>query len=300
MLKIAHHKCYEYPLKKGHRFPMEKYDLLPKQLLIEGTCEQVNFFEPKKAKDIDVLRAHSQEYLAKLHSLSLTKSEIRVTGFPLSKELVERELIITQGTIDASLFAIRYGIAMNIAGGTHHAYSDHGEAFCLLNDQAIAAEYLLYHKYASKILIVDLDVHQGNGTAEIFKNNNNVFTFSMHGENNYPFEKEISNLDIGLANDVSDKEYLKILEKTLPVLIEQEKPDFIFYLSGVDILKTDKLGKLSCTINGCKDRDEFVLSLCVRNQIPVVCSMGGGYSPEIKTIIEAHANTYRIASSLLE
>ena len=300
MLKIARHKCYEHPLKKRHRFPMEKYDLLPKQLLLEGTCEQVNFFEPRKAKDIDVLRAHSQEYLAKLHGLSLTKSEIRVTRFPLSKELVERELIIAQGTIDASLFAIRYGIAMNIAGGTHHAYSDHGEAFCLLNDQAIAACYLLKYKYASKILIVDLDVHQGNGTAEIFKNNNNVFTFSMHGENNYPFEKENSNLDIGLPNEITDKEYLDILRKILPKLINDEKPDFVFYLSGVDILETDKLGKLSCTLEGAKKRDELVLNLCVEKKIPIMCSMGGGYSPEIKTIIEAHANTFRIAVDLIE
>ena len=300
MLKIAYHPSYEHPLKKGHRFPMEKYDLLPRQLIHEGTCNPENFFEPNFVKDDDILRVHTYEYLQKLKNLSLTKSEIRVTGFPLSKELVERELIITQGTIEASLYALEYGIAMNIAGGTHHAYSDHGEAFCLLNDQAVAVAYMLQHEKASKILIVDLDVHQGNGTAEIFSNKTNVFTFSMHGEKNYPFHKEDSDLDIALPNGCTDDEYLSILYKTLPELIIQHKPDFVYYLSGVDILATDKLGKLGCTIEGSKRRDEFVLQLCKQYKIPVVCSMGGGYSPDIKTIIEAHANTFRIASSLIE
>ena len=300
MLKIAFHPSYEHPLKKGHRFPMEKYDLLPKQLMHEGTCTDENFFEPEKAKDEDVLRVHTLEYLDKLKTLSLSKSEIRVTGFPLSQELVDRELIIAQGTINASLFALEFGIAMNIAGGTHHSYSTHGEAFCLLNDQAIAAKYLLHYEYVSKILIVDLDVHQGNGTAEIFKSNPNVFTFSMHGEENYPFNKEDSDLDIGLPNNTGDNEYLSILYNTLPNLISQEKPDFIYYLSGVDILQTDKLGKLNCSLDGCKKRDEFVLNLCRTHKIPIMCSMGGGYSPDIKVIIEAHANTFRIAAELVE
>lgn len=300
MLKIAYHPSYEHPLKKGHRFPMEKYDLLPKQLKHEGTCTEENFFEPTLVKDEDVLRVHTQEYLSKLQTLSLSKSEIRVTGFPLSRGLVDRELVITQGTIEASLFALENGIAMNIAGGTHHAYSAHGEAFCLLNDQAVAAAYMLHHKKVVKVLIVDLDVHQGNGTAEIFKDNPNVFTFSMHGEKNYPFHKEKSDLDIALPNRTTDSEYLDILQDTLPKLIVKEQPDFIYYLSGVDILETDKLGKLACTLEGCKKRDEFVLKLCVEHEIPVMCSMGGGYSPNIKTIIEAHANTFRIAIELLE
>ena len=200
---------------------------------------------------------------------------------------------------------------MNIAGGTHHAYSSHGEGFCLLNDQAIAAKYLL-KKYKTKgqiasqarnwvvkkILIVDLDVHQGNGTAKIFENNENVFTFSMHGAGNYPFKKETSDLDIALPDGTDDVFYLEKLQETLPQLIEQEKPDFIFYLSGVDVLKTDKLGRLGLSIEGCKQRDEFVLQLCKNHQIPVQVSMGGGYSPEIRTIVEAHANTFRVAQDL--
>lgn len=297
-LKIAYHPCYEHPLKKGHRFPMEKYDLLPKQLIHEGTCSTSDFFEPNKANINDLLEAHTKSYLNKLLNLKLSKSEIRITGFPLSKLLIERELIITQGTIDASLFALKYGVAMNIAGGTHHAFSDHGEAFCLINDQAVAALHLLKNKLASKILIVDLDVHQGNGTAEIFKENPNVFTFSMHGEKNYPFKKEISDLDIGLVNKTDDTKYLQTLYKILPQLIHNEKPDFIFYQCGVDILESDKLGKLSCSIEGCAQRDRFVLETCKKSQIPVMCSMGGGYSPEIRIILEAHANTYRIAKEI--
>ena len=300
MLKIAYHPCYEHPLKKGHRFPMEKYDLLPRQLLYEGTCELDNFFEPDLVAKQDVIRVHSKAYYDKLISLNLSRSEERATGFPLSRQLVERELRITQGTIEASKYALQYGFAMNIAGGTHHAFSNRGEAFCLLNDQAVGAAYLLHHKLVNKVLIVDLDVHQGNGTAEIFKNESKVFTFSMHGASNYPFEKETSDLDIPLKDHTNDDEYLAILKETLPELITSHQPDFIYYLSGVDILASDKLGKLGCTLQGCKERDDFVLKLAHSQNIPVMCSMGGGYSPDIKTIIEAHANTFRIIQSILE
>ena len=219
----------------------------------------------------------------------------RSIGFPLSAQLVERELRIAQGTILGCQKALSTAVAFNIAGGTHHAFTNRGEAFCMLNDQAIGAQFLLNNKLASKILMVDLDVHQGNGTAEIFANNDRVFTFSMHGKTNYPFKKEVSDLDIDLPDGTTDKQFLGILNETLPKLIEQLKPDFIFYLAGVDILASDKLGKLSCTLDGCKKRDELVFELCKKHQIPVQVSMGGGYSPDIKTIIEAHANTYRAA-----
>ena len=298
MLKIAFHPIYKHPLPEGHRFPMEKYDLLPKQLLYEGTCTTENFFEPDLIEENHILRVHSEEFVRRLKKLELTKKEIRVSGFPLSQELVDREQIIADGTIKACHFALEYGIAMNIAGGTHHAFSDRAEAFCLLNDQAIAARYLQAQDLAQKILIVDLDVHQGNGTAEIFQRDDSVFTFSMHGKGNYPFRKEISNLDIELEDGTSDEIYLKKLKTTLPELINKVKPDFIFYLSGVDILETDKLGRLGCSIAGCKERDRFVLQTCHGLQIPVVCSMGGGYSKEIKHIVEAHSNTYRLAQQI--
>ncbi|MGC1630925.1 MAG: histone deacetylase, partial [Gelidibacter sp.] len=237
-------------------------------------------------------------YVDDLKNLSIEPRAARKIGFPLSKMLVKREFIIADGTIKASEFALKYGIAMNIAGGTHHAYSDHGEAFCMLNDQAIGARYLQEKGLAHKILIVDLDVHQGNGTAEIFQNDPSVFTFSMHGKSNYPFKKEHSDMDIALENDCDDATYLSILKDTLPQLIDSEKPDFIYYLCGVDVIASDKLGKLGLSVAGCKERDRFVLQTCKDHVIPVMCSMGGGYSPDIKIIIEAHANTFRLAQDI--
>ena len=298
MLKIAHHPCYEHPLKEGHRFPMEKYDLLPRQLIHEGTCSDDNFFQPPKVEKELLIGSHTQDYVERLLNLKISRKEERGTGFPLSRSLVDRELIITQGTIDACHFALEHGIAMNIAGGTHHAFSDRGEAFCLLNDQAVATSYLLRKGLAKKVLIIDLDVHQGNGTAEIFQKVSEVFTFSMHGASNYPFRKETSDLDIPLENETNDEQYLSILKETLPKLIAVHQPDFLFYQCGVDILQTDKLGRLGCTIEGCKERDHFVFQTAKQNQLPVVCCMGGGYSPDIKTIIEAHANTYRLAQEM--
>jgi len=298
MLKIAYHPLYKHPLPEGHRFPMLKYELLPEQLMYEGTCTNDNFFQPEIPDEQFILNVHTETYYKDLKQLTLDKRAARKIGFPLSDFLVKREVIIADGTIKASEFALEHGIAMNIAGGTHHAYTNRGEAFCLLNDQAIGARYLQQKKLASKILIVDLDVHQGNGTAEIFRNDNSVFTFSMHGKSNYPFKKEISDLDIALENDTDDHVYLDLLYKTLPKLIKQEQPDFVYYLSGVDVIKSDKLGKLGMTIVGCKQRDEFVLETCKTNQIPVMCSMGGGYSPDVKVIVDAHANTYRLAQNI--
>jgi acetoin utilization deacetylase AcuC-like enzyme len=277
---------------------MSKYELLHQQLLHEGTCTHANFFEPSYPKNEDLEAVHTSAYIKDLKNLTLDKRAARKIGFPLSAKLVEREHIITQGTIMGCEHALHNGIAMNIAGGTHHAYTDHGEAFCLFNDQAIGARYLLKNHNVYKILIVDLDVHQGNGTAEIFKNDTSVFTFSMHGAKNYPFKKEQSDLDISLEDGTGDSEYLSILKNTLPKLIEEQQPDFIFYLSGVDIVATDKLGRLGCTPEGCKERDRFVLQTCKDYKIPTQVSMGGGYSAEIKLIIEAHANTFRLAQDI--
>jgi len=298
MFKIAYHPIFKHNLPLGHRFPMSKYELLHAQLLHEGTCTPENFFEPSKPIEDYILDVHTAKYIHDLRSLKLDKSAARKIGFPLSKKLVEREYIITQGTIEGCDYAIEHGIAMNIAGGTHHAFTDHGEAFCLFNDQAIAAKYLQKKGRVKKILIVDLDVHQGNGTAAIFQEDDSVFTFSMHGAKNYPFRKESSDLDISLPDGTNDDQYLSKLRETLPKLIETQRPDFIFYLSGVDILVTDKLGRLSCTVEGCKERDRFVFETCKEYNTPVQCSMGGGYSPDIKTIIEAHANTFRMAQAV--
>jgi acetoin utilization deacetylase AcuC-like enzyme len=298
MLKISHSSLFPHPLPAGHRFPMEKYELIPEQLLYEGTIEEANLYEPEMISEEIILMTHSETYWHKLKYGTLSAREIRKTGFPYSERLIRRGRHICMGTIQNVRYAQQFGIAMNSAGGTHHAYADHGEGFCLFNDFAVAANYLLSLGEISKVLIVDLDVHQGNGTAALFQNDPRVFTFSMHCESNYPLHKEKSDLDIGLAPYTQDEAYLRILRNTLPALIQQVEPDIIFYLAGVDILETDKLGKLSMTKAGCKARDEFVFQTCKANNLPVIVSLGGGYSPRIKDIVEAHCNTFRLAQEL--
>lgn len=298
MLKIAWTEIYAHPLPKNHRFPMEKYNLLPEQLLYEGTISQDNFFEPSRLSETQVLRTHDAEYWRKLKEQDLTRKEERKTGFPLSQQLVQREITIMNGTLQAALYALEYGVAMNIAGGTHHAFTDRGEGFCLLNDIAIAANHLLDEGLAQQVLVVDLDVHQGNGTAQIFRNEPKVFTFSMHGASNYPMHKEESDLDVPLEDGTDDKTYLALLDRHLNELLDKVQPDFIFFQSGVDVLKTDKLGRLGMSIEGCKARDQQVFEAGKRHNIPIVASMGGGYSERIAHIVEAHANTYRLAQEI--
>ncbi len=298
MLKIAYHPIYQHPLPEGHRFPMLKYELIPKQLLHEGIITEHNLFEPKAALDTDILLTHKASYLNDLKNLSLDASHVRRIGFPLSQALIEREWILVQGTLDAAIFALENGVALNIAGGTHHAFSDKGEGFCILNDMAVAANVLLQRNLAQQIAIIDLDVHQGNGTASIFKHNPKVFTCSLHGKNNYPFHKEISDLDVELEDGTTDERYLQLLENALNKIFEKIKPDFVFYLSGVDILSTDKFGKLNISKEACKKRDELVFKACKNSQVPVAVAMGGGYSPNIKDIVEAHCQTFKSAANI--
>ncbi len=298
MLSIAFAPCYAHPLPAGHRFPMLKYELLPEQLLYEGTATAADFFVAQPALDEDILRVHDAEYYQRLRAGQLTRQEERATGFPWSRELFEREITILGGTIECARRALMHGVAFNIAGGTHHAFRDRGEGFCLLNDQAAAAAWLLAHGHATKVLIIDLDVHQGNGTAAIFRHEPQVFTFSVHGGRNYPARKEQSDLDLPLPDGTTDAEYLPLLAETLPRLLAQVQPDFVFYLAGVDVLATDKLGHLGLSRAGCRRRDELVFSLCHQHRLPVVVCMGGGYSEGIIDIVEAHANTFRVAAAL--
>ncbi len=287
-----------HQLPEKHRFPMVKYELIPQQLLHEGLVEKENFFSPTLVKDYWIEKAHDKKYISKLKHLTLTKSEIRKTGFPLSKELVNREYIITQGTLDCVDFAIKYGASANIAGGTHHAFRDRGEGFCLFNDVAIGSYYAMEKHQKQSILIIDLDVHQGNGTASILRDNDNVFTFSMHGEKNYPFHKENSNLDVPVKDGITGKEYLKKLKENLDFLSDELSPDIIFYISGVDILDTDKLGRLAVKRDDCKKRDEMVFEFSKKSKAPIVTVMGGGYSEKIYDIVEAHCNTFKSMLSL--
>lgn len=257
MIKIAHNETYALPLPEGHRFPMLKYELIPAQLLHEGSIDSSNIFSPAPCLEATILRTHDRTYYDKLLHQTLSAGEQRRIGFPQSQELTIREHVILQGTIDCCLYAKQYGVALNVAGGTHHAFADRGEGFCLLNDMAVAANYLLDEKLAEKILIIDLDVHQGNGT--------------------------------------DDETYLSVLSNTLPELIKTVNPDFAFFLSGVDILETDKFGKFKVTTEGCKQRDKIVFSLLKKHHIPVTVAMGGGYSPDIRDIVDAHCNTFRTA-----
>ena len=282
---------------------MLKYELLPEQLLREGTACEADFFVPVPPPVEDILRAHDAAYYQRLRLGQLTRQEERATGFPWSAQLFEREVTLLGGTIEGAARALARpggGVALNIAGGTHHAFADRGEGFCLLNDQAVAAHWLLHHRPAQvqKIVIIDLDVHQGNGTAAIFRHEPRVFTCSMHGARNYPARKEVSDLDLPLPDGTADADYLALLTATLPRLLDTERPDFVFYLAGVDVLATDKLGYLALTRAGCRERDRLVLAACRERGLPVQISMGGGYSERIADIVEAHANTFRVAAEL--
>ncbi|HAA13181.1 MAG TPA: histone deacetylase [Cytophagales bacterium] len=298
MLKVAWSENYAHPLPVNHRFPMAKYKLLPEQLIYEGTLSQENFFTPDPLDEATLLAVHREEYWRKLQAGKLTRTEERKTGFPWSPQLVEREITIANGTVLCSLFALQHGVSMNIAGGTHHAFTDRGEGFCLLNDIAIGAQYLLDRQLAQRVLVVDLDVHQGNGTAQIFQEEPRVFTFSMHGGKNYPLQKEQSDLDVPLPDGIEDKAYLDLLAEHFYAIVGEFDPDFIYFQSGVDVLSSDKLGRLGLTREGCKERDRFILQWAQRQCVPLVAIMGGGYSERLSHIVEAHANTFRLAQEI--
>ena len=296
-MRVFFHFTYIHPVPEGHKFPMEKYDLISRQLLHEGVIEEAQIFVPEPISMDCVLWAHDKEYVNQLLEGTLTPREQRVTGFVHSPQLIEREFRIMEGTRLAAQYAYENNaIGFNVAGGTHHAYADRGEGFCLLNDHAIAAYWLLNETDVKNVLIIDLDVHQGNGTAAIFQDNSNVFTFSMHGKNNYPLHKEQSDLDVELLDGCADEVYLDKLDSSLQLISNTFQPDFIFYQCGVDILSSDSLGKLAISMEGCKRRDEMVFDFATKLGVPVVCSMGGGYSKDIRLIVDAHVNTFKVAS----
>ena len=286
---------YTLDLPAGHRFPIAKYALIREQLLWQGIADAADFYEPGLCAEEDILRVHTAGYWHKVRDLQLSTAEVRRLGLPQSTQLVRRSLSSSAGTVQSARRALRDGIGLNLAGGTHHAFADRGEGFCVLNDQAIAAAHLLAHGLAKQVLVVDLDVHQGDGTAAIFRQEPRVFTFSMHAGANYPLRKEQSDLDVALALGTGDADYLPQLAATLGPLVDRVQPDFIFYQAGVDVLATDKLGKLALTPAGCRRRDELVLDLCRARTLPVAVSMGGGYSERLADIVDAHCNTFRAA-----
>lgn len=295
MISISHSDRFVPKLPEGHRFPISKYQLIREQLLYEGTIQESQLVESEPCAESAILQVHSEAYWNNIKRLTLSSRDVRRIGFPQSPELVNRSRRSCQGTFTAAIAALKSGIGMNIAGGTHHAYTSHGEGFCILNDIAIAARHLMENCGIKKILVVDLDVHQGNGTAKVFQEDPRVFTFSMHGKDNYPLKKEESDLDIPLETGMRDDVYLGILKDILPQLMETEKPEFVFFQAGVDVLESDKLGKLSLSREGCKTRDKIVIETCHNANIPLTIAIGGGYSHRLYDTVTAHANTFRVA-----
>ena len=294
-MKVCYSDRYLIPLISTHPFPMQKYQLVRDRLLSENSLTHWHLIEPDLASDEDILLVHTADYWFRCKNGNLTPAEIRRIGFPWTPRLVHRSQSSAQGTLIAAKNALRDGIASNLAGGTHHAFPDHGEGYCVLNDIAIAARVLQREGLAKKIAVIDCDVHQGNGTAAIFHKDESVFTFSMHGEKNFPLRKEKSTIDVNLPEGIGDDEYLKLLQSHLPKILHEFKPDFVFYQAGVDPHEHDRLGKLKLTLEGLKRRDELVIGNCRERNIPVVTTMGGGYGKDISETVEAHCNTVRVA-----
>lgn len=294
-MKVCYSDRYLVPLLPSHPFPMQKYRLVRNRLLAEGALTHWHLVEPDLAAAEDILLVHTTDYWGRCRRGELTAAEVRRIGFPWSVALVQRSQASVQGTLVAARNALRDGIASNLAGGTHHAYAAHGEGYCVLNDMAIATRVLQRDGLAARVAIIDCDVHQGNGTAAIFQGDANVFTFSMHGAKNFPLRKERSTLDVNLPDGIGDDEYLQLLAQYVPPILQEFRPDFVFYQAGVDPHERDRLGKLKLTHAGLRQRDEFVIHTCRQRGIPLVTTMGGGYGKDMNDTVEGHCNTVRVA-----
>ena len=298
-MRVFYTSKYYAHIGDAHIFPIRKFELVRDQLLREGTLEPNELVEPKPADLSDVLLVHSADYVTRLCNGTLTEKEIRRLGLPWSESLVRRSFYAVGGTICAALHSLEEGYASNLAGGTHHAYPDHGAGFCVLNDVAVAIRTLRSQGLIRRAAIIDCDVHQGDGTAVVFAEDNDTFTFSMHGANNYPLFKARSRLDVELPDRTTNEIYLNVLSQSLPVVF-QHYPEIVFYLAGADPYEGDKLGKLSLTIDGLRARDEMVLRECYEREIPVTTVMSGGYGKQIADTIEIHCNTIRTVKEVYE
>lgn len=298
-MRVSYTARYYADIGEGHVFPIRKFELVRDRLLGEGTLQPANIIEPQPAPVADVLLVHTEDYIRRLRAGALTPRELRRLGLPWSKALVRRSFLAAGGTLNAARWALEEGIGSNLAGGTHHAFADRGEGFCVLNDVAIAVRVLRRDGLIERAAIVDCDVHQGNGTATIFAGDESVFTFSMHGAKNYPLFRACSTLDIELPDGTADAEYLEILTGNLPRIFAHA-PDIIFYLGGADPYVGDKLGRLALTMEGLRARDEYVLSECRARRVPVVTVMSGGYAEQINDTVEIHCNTIRVARMIYD
>lgn len=295
-------KCYYadhfvLPLPDGHRFPMRKYARLRERLLSEGVIAPDDLFIPPAATDDDILRCHDADYLERAKTGQLTEAEIRRIGFPWSPAMIERSRRSSGATIAAARVALAGdGIAANLAGGTHHACRDHGEGFCVFNDAAIAARTMQAEGLARRVVVIDCDVHQGNGTADITAGDPTIFTFSIHGEKNFPFRKVAGDLDIGLPDGTTDETYLELVYEGTRRAIMMSSPDLAVYIAGADPFEGDRLGKLKISKHGLAERDKIVFELCGRAGLPIAVAMGGGYARDIEDIVDIHVQTIRLAS----
>ena len=291
---------YVIELPPHHTFPIQKYRLVREGLLADGTLLPGDLLEPDLAHPRDVRLVHTAEYWERLTAGTLEPAAIRRIGLPWSESLVRRSRASVQGTLVAARIATREGIGINLAGGTHHAFADRGEGYCVLNDIAIAIRVLQRDAWMQRVAIVDCDVHQGNGTAAIFAGESDVFTFSMHGARNYPLVKVPGSLDIGLPDGTGDEEYLRALEPVIPRILTEFRPGLVFYLAGADPHERDRLGRLRLTHEGLRRRDELVLQACRDAGIPVAITLGGGYGQNIQDTVEAHCNTVRAARTVFD
>ena len=295
-LPVVNHKDYVAKIGDDHKFPINKFGELAKYLIDQKIVK--NFYNPLVCSFETLNRAHSKNYINDIKNKTLDKNAIKKIGFPLVDSVVQRSLVATGGTVLASKLALNYGIACNTAGGSHHANYDGGAGYCVFNDVAVAAHYLLDRGYANRILIVDLDVHQGNGNSEIFKDNKHVFTFSMHSKTNYPAKKSISDLDVELEDNLEDGAYLKTLKYYLNEL-NNENFDFVFYIAGVDIHFNDRLGKLKISDEGIKKRDELVIENFSSKRIPICGVLGGGYNKDFNKLVELHSLLHQSCAKLI-
>lgn len=286
---------FELPLPAGHRFPIQKYSLLRKRVQAAKLLHPKNLQVPEAASDEQLMRAHSTEYIRRVIHGELSEKEIRRIGFPWSPDLVERSRRSVGGTIAACRAALEDGIAVNLAGGTHHAYADHGEGYCVFNDCAVAARAMQSQKSGQRIIILDCDVHQGNGTAAIFQNDATVFTFSIHGAKNFPFHKEKSDLDIALPDETGDEEYLHALQAGLEQVQKSFSADLVIYLAGADPYERDRLGRLCISKAGLAARDRFVFNTYRQKGLPVAVVMSGGYASNVEEIVDIHFQTVKLA-----
>jgi acetoin utilization deacetylase AcuC-like enzyme len=294
-MQIFYSDQFVIPLPEDHRFPIEKYALLRQRVMQHLEARHAEMRIPQASQDRELLRAHRQDYVRKVATGSLSEKEIRRIGFPWSPELVERSRRSVGGTIGACRAALTDGFANNLAGGTHHAYAAHGEGFCVFNDVAVAARAMQAEGLANHIVIIDLDVHQGNGTASIFRDDTSVFTFSIHGAKNFPFHKEYSDLDIALDDDVDDEVYLEALKPGLQAALDQSMADLAIYIAGADPFSGDRLGRLCLSKSGLALRDRMVFDFCRQKGLPVVTVMGGGYAKDVKDTVDIHFKTIQLA-----